>query len=203
MNLRKCGTIMANIQLVNRVFNLLARDTKGSVPEDEWGEIINATLDAKLNVILGANTWSFAIGFAELARNTSTEHPGYLYQYPFPLSSSGILNVYQPFDQDGRVRIGSPLMSNSYIISNKLIFTNIERVLVKYKSTDIVAAEQEQAFIEALAYLAASELAITLLENNNLAQQYIGLYIEYRKLARKNDVQPGLTRGYPTEMRFY
>ena len=195
--------LMADIQVINRVFNLLGRDHQGSALSDEWGQIVSDTVDAKLKIILESSTWSFTIGFEELARNTSIENPGFSYQYPVPVNCVSVLEAYSPYNDGTEIKIGYPMMNDSYEISDSLVFTDALRCLVKYKKGTIIAAQQQQSFIDALAYLSASELAVNLLENSGLAKNYFETYLYYKSVARKNDIKPGRQRKWKVRRRAY
>ena len=49
-----------------------------------------------------------------------------------------------------------------------------------------------------MAYLAASELAMNLLENSQLSQMFLMSYDRYRSIARSNDIQNGKVRSFNT-----
>lgn len=187
---------MADIQLINRVYNLLGRNHQDSSVSDEWGQIINDTIDAKLKIMLESNTWSFAIKFKELAQSTSTTNPAFKYQYPLPIDCFKVLEVYNPYTQDGIVSISNPIEQYLYEILGNDLFSDIDSILVKYKVGDISISELPQSFIDSLAYLSASELAMNLLENSQLSQMFLMSYERYRSIARANDIQNGRVRRF-------
>ena len=187
---------MADIQLINRVYNLLGRNHQDSSVSDEWGQIINDTIEAKLKIMLESNTWSFAIKFKELAQSTSTTNPAFKYQYPLPIDCFKVLEVYNPYTQDGIVSISNPIEQYLYEILGNDLFSDTDSILVKYKVGDISISELPQSFIDSLAYLSASELAMNLLENSQLSQMFLMSYERYRSIARANDIQNGRVRRF-------
>ncbi len=187
---------MADIQIINRVYNLLGRSHQDSSVSDEWGQIISDTIDAKLKIMLESNTWSFAVKFKELAQRTSTTNPAFKYQYPLPIDCFKVLEVYKPYTQDGIVSISNPIEPYLYEILGKDLFSDTDSILVKYKVGDISISELPQSFIDSLAYLSASELAINLLENSQLSQMFLMSYERYRSIARSNDIQNGKGRNF-------
>lgn len=187
---------MADIQLINRVYNLLGRNHQDSSVSDGWGQIINDTIDAKLKIMLESNTWSFAIKFKELAQSTSTTNPAFKYQYPLPIDCFKVLEVYNPYTQDGIVSISNPIEQYLYEILGNDLFSDTDSILVKYKVGDISISELPQSFIDSLAYLSASELAMNLLENSQLSQMFLMSYERYRSIARANDIQNGRVRRF-------
>lgn len=187
---------MADIQIINRVYNLLGRNHQDSSVSDEWGQIISDTIDAKLKIMLESNTWSFAIKFKELAQSTSTTNPAFKYQYPLPIDCFKVLEVYNPYTQDGIVSISNPIEHYLYEILGNDLFSDTDSILVKYKVGDISISELPQSFIDSLAYLASSELAINLLENSQLSQMFLFSYEKYKSIARSNDIQNGRGRNF-------
>jgi len=187
---------MADIQLINRVYNLLGRNHQDSSVSDEWGQIINDTIEAKLKIMLESNTWSFAIKFKELAQSTSTTNPAFKYQYPLPIDCFKVLEVYNPYTQDGIVSISNPIEQYLYEILGNDLFSDTDSILVKYKVGDISISELSQSFIDSLAYLASSELAMNLLENAQLSQMFLFSYEKYKSIARSNDIQNGKGRNF-------
>tara|TARA_B110000858_G_scaffold198307_1_gene263878 strand:- start:5817 stop:6413 length:597 start_codon:yes stop_codon:yes gene_type:complete len=187
---------MADIQIINRVYNLLGRDHQDSSVSDEWGQIISDTIDAKLKIMLESNTWSFAIKFKELAQSTSTTNPAFKYQYPLPIDCFKVLEVYNSYTQDGIVSISNPIEHYLYEILGNNLFSDTDSILVKYKVGDISISELPQSFIDSLAYLASSELAINLLENSQLSQMFLFSYEKYKSIARSNDIQNGRGRNF-------
>lgn len=187
---------MADIQIINRVYNLLGRDHQDSSVSDEWGQIISDTIDAKLKIMLESNTWSFAIKFKELAQSTSTTNPAFKYQYPLPIDCFKVLEVYNSYTQDGIVSISNPIEHYLYEILGNNLFSDTDSILVKYKVGDISISELPQSFIDSLAYLSSSELAINLLENSQLSQMFLFSYEKYKSIARSNDIQNGRGRNF-------
>jgi len=149
-----------------------------------------------LKIMLESNTWSFAIKFKELAQSTSTTNPAFKYQYPLPIDCFKVLEVYNPYTQDGIVSISNPIEQYLYEILGNDLFSDIDSILVKYKVGDISISELPQSFIDSLAYLSASELAMNLLENSQLSQMFLMSYERYRSIARANDIQNGRVRRF-------
>lgn len=187
---------MADIQIINRVYNLLGRDHQDSSVSDEWGQIISDTIDAKLKIMLESNIWSFAIKFKELAQSTSTTNPAFKYQYPLPIDCFKVLEVYNSYTQNGIVSISNPIEHYLYEILGNNLFSDTDSILVKYKVGDISISELPQSFIDSLAYLASSELAMNLLENSQLSQMFLFSYEKYKSIARSNDIQNGRGRNF-------
>lgn len=187
---------MADIQIINRVYNLLGRSHQDSSVSDEWGQIIGDTIDAKLKIMLESNTWSFAIKFKELAQSTYNTNPAFKYKYSLPIDCFKVIEVYTPYIQDGITTISKPIEAYLYEILGKNLYTNSLSALVKYKVGDISISELPQAFIESLAYLSASELSINLLENSQLSQMFLFSYEKYKSIARSNDIQNGRGRNF-------
>ncbi len=187
---------MADIQIINRVYNLLGRSHQDSSVSDEWGQIISDTVDAKLKIMLESNTWSFAIKFKELAQSTSTTNPAFKYQYPLPIDCFKVIEIYKPYISGGVTNISNPIEPYLYEILGKDLFTDTDSILVKYKVGDISISELPQSFIDSLAYLASSELAINLLENSQLSQMFLMSYERYKSIARSNDIQNGKVRSF-------
>lgn len=187
---------MADIQIINRVYNILGRSHQDSSTSDEWGQIINDTINAKLKIMLESNTWSFAVKFKELARNTSTTNPSFKYQYPLPTDCFKIIEVYKPYTQNYVTAISDPIEPYLYEILGKNLYSNIDSIMVKYKIGNISIDDQPQSFIDSLSYLTASELAMNLLENSQLSQMFFMYYERYKSIARANDTQNGKVKRF-------
>lgn len=187
---------MAAVQIINRVYNLLGRSHQDSSVSDAWGQIISDTIDAKLKIMLESNTWSFAVKFKELAQSTSTTNPSFKYEYPLPIDCFKVIEVYNPYKQDGITTISDSIEPYLYEILGKNLFSDVTSILVKYKIASASIDELPQAFIDSLAYLSASELAINLLENSQLSQMFLMSYERYRSIARSNDTQNGKVRRF-------
>ena len=194
---------MADIQLINRVYNLLGRKHQDSSISDAWGQIIGDTIDAKIKVILESHTWSFATKFKKLARLTTSSNPSFNYEYLVPVDCFKIIEAYKPVAIDSIERINLALDSSSYEILGKSLYTNIDSILVKYKVGDISIEDIPQSFIEAVSYLSASELSMSLLENAQLSSMFAQTYQRYVMIARNNDIQNGKVRQFNVKTHGY
>jgi hypothetical protein len=194
---------MADIQIINRVYNLLGRNHQDSSISDEWGQIISDTIDAKIKIVLESHIWSFAIKFKKLARLTTSSNPSFNYEYLVPIDCFKIIEAYKPVDSGGVERINLALDSSSYEILGKSLYTNIDTILVKYKVGDISIEEIPQSFIEAVSYLSASELSMNLLENAQLSSMFSQTYQRYVIIAKNNDIQNGKVRQFNVKTHGY
>lgn len=195
---------MASIQLINRVFSLLGRKPQGSVEQDPWGSLISTTIDSKTRIIVDNYNWSFATKYAELARSTTSSNPRYQYEFTLVNDVARVLSAYLPFTENGITKADRPLELWQYESSNRNIFTNgITRLMIKYVSYNIDAALQVQAFQDGVAYLSASEAALTLLENPQLEKEFAERAVTYINMARANDIQAGAQRKWRVNRRLY
>lgn len=194
---------MADIQIINRVYNLLGRNHQDSSISDAWGQIISNTIDAKLKVILESNTWSFGIKYSSLARVTTTTNPTFTYSYNLPNDCFKVIEPYVPTVNDSVDSVSIPLSPIDYEILGNKLYTNELSILIKYKVGSVDIIELPQSFIDALAYLSASELSMNLLENAQLSSMFAQTYQRYLFISRSNDVQNGRTRRFNVRNRNY
>tara|TARA_R110002074_G_scaffold251376_2_gene422914 strand:- start:5579 stop:6163 length:585 start_codon:yes stop_codon:yes gene_type:complete len=194
---------MADIQIINRVYNLLGRNHQDSSISDAWGQIISNTIDAKLKVILESNTWSFAIKYSSLARVSTTTNPTFTYSYNLPNDCFKVIEPYVPTVNDSLDSVSIPLSPIDYEILGNKLYTNELSILIKYKVGSVDIIELPQSFIDALAYLSASELSMNLLENAQLSSMFAQTYQRYLFISRSNDVQNGRTRRFNVRNRNY
>lgn len=187
---------MASIQLINRVYNLLGREHQDSSNSDDWGQIISDTIDSKIKLLLESNIWSFALKYKKLGRKTKNDNPYYNYEYELPVDCIKVLEVYKPFNTNNTTKISREISSYLFEILGNSLYTNIDEILVKYKIDNVSMNQIPQAFIEALAYLSASEVALTLLENSNLSKMFYMEAKNYKNIARANDTQTGWNRKF-------
>ena len=194
---------MADIQIINRVYNLLGRNHQDSSVSDEWGQIISDTIDAKLKVILESHTWSFAIKYSSLARVTTTTNPTFIYSYNLPNDCFKVIEPYVPTDNHSIESVSIPLSPIDYEILGSQLYTNKLSILIKYKVGSIDIVELPQSFIEAISYLSAAELSMNLLENAQLSSMFEQTYQRYLFVSRSNDIQNGRTRRFNVRNRSY
>ena len=194
---------MADIQIINRVYNLLGRNHQDSSISDAWGQIIGDTIDAKLKVILESHTWSFGIKYSSLARVTTTTNPTFTYSYNLPNDCFKVIEPYVPTVNDSVDSVSIPLSPIDYEILGNKLYTNELSILIKYKVGSVDIIELPQSFIDALAYLSASELCMNLLENAQLSSMFAQTYQQYLFISRSNDVQNGRTRRFNVRNRSY
>jgi len=147
----------SKVSICNQALVRIGVDTITSLTEtSEQARLCNAIFDQSLDYLVQLFPWSFALVRASLAESTS--EPLYEWSHAYQLPTD-------PFC----LRIVSVEEDVAYRKEGRMIYTNNESLNIKYikKISDI--NELSSAFMEAMVFYVASQLALPLTQNATLA----------------------------------
>ena len=136
--------------------------------ETEQSRVLNINYDTCLETTLRAFPWNFAKKAEALALVTDETHPNFDYVYQYPSNAVEVLRVFEEGDTDKYRKTEFIVFTNS---TEKLIATDLEDAYVEYTDNVIIPALYDSSFVNALVYCLAAEIANTLSNNANKANE--------------------------------
>lgn len=138
--------------------------------------------------LLRSHPWNFAIARVQLAALAAAPAFGFAYQFQLPSDCLRVLNVDAEFADD---QVGQGAHYN-WKIEGRLLLADDSDIKIKYVD-DVTNSPHlfDLAFVEALAYRIASDLAYPLAQSNPLANRMDQQYRAALAFARTYDAQEG------------
>ncbi len=158
----------------------LASPTDGTVTETT----ANAFYDDTIQSTLQHYTWSFATKRATLAQEVATPEFEYTYQYTLP---SDAISVGFMYEADAEA-----LSREKWRVENGKLLTNETSVKIRYTSRDVNEGEFSPVFVDAVVYLLASKLALSLKRDKQMQGQLLTIYEQKIAMARSVDAANGM-----------
>jgi len=130
--------------------------------------LCEANYDLIRDSVLSETSWSFALRRVELA-GLSTPELGYGKAYQLPSDCLSLVRAYK----NENMRPNDTL---DYTLEDRKVLTDNGTCFIKYIFQQSDVQRFTPAFVQALAYRIASDLAIPLTKSAGLQKQYLGLY---------------------------
>ncbi len=140
--------------------------------------VCNAQYSKKRDELLRAHNWNFATARQKIAQLTSTPAFEFDYEYQLPSDSLKVRGAYGNTDAVGQI---------VYKIEGRKLLTNAEEVYFKYTKRVTDVNDMPADFQEALSYLIAADLAVSIANSKSLKEQMEGGFRAALRKARSND----------------
>ena len=174
-------TSTSNVEICNLALTKIGEEPITALTEDsKAGRLCNVHFNRVRNMTLRAHSWNFAIKRDNLAKSTIVPEYKFTAQFALPDDLIRLLDTNLLNDHD-------------YKVEGRFILCSTDTLKIKYIAEIIDPSFFDELFIEALSCKLASELAIPLADNLNMADFQATQYAAKLRTARSVDA----TEGYP------
>lgn len=138
----------------------------------------NEQYSKKRDELLRAHNWNFATARQKIAQLTSTPAFEFDYEYQLPSDNLKVRSAYDNTDGTGNI---------VYKIEGRKLLTSVEDVYLKYTQQVTDVNDMPPDFREALSYLLAADLAISIANSKSLKEQMGDGFRAMLRKARSTD----------------
>ena len=182
--------MISNVSICNRALNLIGQKTITALTEASSQAIkCNLIFEDTRNLILSEAWWNFATVEEVLSLISDAQTLKYDYVYSYPALCLAIRDIYNEYT----ILNSKPGVYEVIDYEGvKAIATNIELAYLKYTKKIVDPSKFSLAFIEALVYRLASQLAHQLNGSVELADNMLQKSLAYVSEAKRLNHQEGL-----------
>lgn len=169
----------SKIEIINKALQMLGQEPLPSADVDSVAaRRAQSAFDSALEALLRSFPWPFAIKRANLER--SAETPAYHWKYYYRIPADCMFLVSTSLDR----HLGPYGRTTTYSLEGPYIATNADNVSITYASDAVEITRIDALAERALVHLLASDLAVPLLDNDAMRQNYAIAYQQILAEAR-------------------
>jgi hypothetical protein len=146
--------------------------------DNDRARLCNEQYEKLRDEVLVSHPWNFAIKRAELAEDSDTPLFDFEHQYPLPSDCLRVLTTDLPSESE-------------YAIEGRLILCNEPTLQIRYIQQVVDTSKFSKAFVEALAFRIAADIAYPITQKMSLMEDMHKLYDQFMSKARSYDSQEG------------
>jgi len=168
--------MVSTVEICNRAITKVHGDFITSLTQDsEEAKYCNLLFPQIRDEVLRAHFWNIEQSTLQQSANT----PSFDFNYKYALPPDYI-RIYRLDNSRAR-----------YKIKGKFLHTNLSSVKIEYVKKETDTTKFDPMFVTALAIRLAAELAYPIAGSQSRANELLGEYTDYIKLAKRSDGQEG------------